>query len=158
MTDEIASDFLELAIREAKQAKERGDYGIGAVLVFENKVIARSGNEVLTRGLKPWAHAEMLALRLIEGTEFDTAANYRRMTIYTTLAPCPQCWGALLVRGVGTIVIGAGDPPAEPDYHMIPEVFKPNAPIIKRAHGAQRDLCASLFLETKAKLDQQLGL
>ena len=56
-------DFMDLALAEARLAAARGETPVGAVLVFEDRVLARAGNETRARN-DPTAHAEMLAIRV----------------------------------------------------------------------------------------------
>jgi pyrimidine deaminase RibD-like protein len=82
--------FMSEALAEAREAAERGEVPIGAVLVLDDKIIARAGNRTITH-CDPTAHAEILALR-------DAAlrvGNYRLLgaTLYVTIEPCApvQC-------------------------------------------------------------------
>lgn len=97
---------MRLALDEAKIAFSKGEVPIGAVLVYNNKVIASAHNLVET--LKDAsAHAEMLVLK--EGSK--KLENWRLLetTLYSTLEPCSMCAGALLLSRVKTIVWGAPD-------------------------------------------------
>ncbi len=100
-------EWMIEAIREAKKAEQAGEVPIGAVVVFEDRIVGRGYNRV--EGLQdPTAHAEMIAI--------TAASNCLRSwrlqgaTIYSTLEPCPMCAGAILLSRVGRVVIGAGDP------------------------------------------------
>ena len=85
--------FMSEALAEAREAAERGEVPIGAVLVLDGKAISRAGNRTITH-CDPTAHAEILALR-------DAAlrvGNYRLLgaTLYVTIEPCAMCAGAML--------------------------------------------------------------
>ena len=102
-TDEY---FMKKALQEAEMAFERGEIPVGAVIVIDNKVIARSHN--LTEMLNDvTAHAEMQAI--------TSAANYiggkylKGCTLYVTLEPCQMCAGALYWSQISKIVFGARD-------------------------------------------------
>jgi len=102
-TDEY---FMKKALVEAKNAFEKGEIPVGAVIVIDNKVIARSHN--LTELLNDvTAHAEMQAI--------TSAANYlggkylKDCTLYVTLEPCQMCAGALYWSQITKIVYGASD-------------------------------------------------
>ena len=102
-TDEY---FMKKALQEAEMAFEKGEIPVGAVVVIDNKVIARSHN--LTELLNDvTAHAEMQAI--------TSAANYlggkylKDCTLYVTLEPCQMCAGALYWSQITKIVYGASD-------------------------------------------------
>ncbi len=94
--------FLEAAIGEAKQGLREGGIPIGSVLVHEGKIIGRGHNQRIQRG-SVIHHGEMNCL---ENAGRQSAAVYRRCTIYTTLSPCPMCTGAILLYGIPRVVIG----------------------------------------------------
>ncbi|MFL6521323.1 MAG: nucleoside deaminase [Chthoniobacterales bacterium] len=94
--------FLEAAIDQAKQGLREGGIPIGSVLVHEGKIIGRGHNQRIQRG-SVIHHGEMNCL---ENAGRQSAAVYRRCTIYTTLSPCPMCTGAILLYGIPRVVIG----------------------------------------------------
>lgn len=102
-TDEY---FMKKALQEAEMAFEKGEIPVGAVVVVNNTVIARSHN--LTELLNDvTAHAEMQAI--------TASANYlggkylKDCTLYVTLEPCQMCAGALYWSQITKIVYGASD-------------------------------------------------
>ena len=102
-TDEY---FMKKALQEAEMAFEKGEIPVGALIVIDNKVIARSHN--LTELLHDvTAHAEMQTI--------TAAANYlggkylTGCTLYVTLEPCQMCAGALYWSQISKIVYGASD-------------------------------------------------
>jgi tRNA(adenine34) deaminase len=104
---------LHAAIAEARAAELAGEVPIGAVMVYQNEIIARGQNRVL-RDHDPTAHAEIVALRQA-ARHF---ANYRLpqddggCTLYVTLEPCAMCAGAILHARVARLVYAAPDPKA----------------------------------------------
>jgi tRNA(adenine34) deaminase len=102
-TDEY---FMREALKEAQKAFEIGEVPVGAVIVCNNRIIARAHNqtEKLTDAT---AHAEMLAT--------TSAANYlgskylNECTLYVTLEPCVMCAGALHWVQLKKLVFGASD-------------------------------------------------
>src|SRR5215470_12498087 len=104
MTD---TDYMQLALDEARSAAEAGEVPIGAVLVQDGKVLAR-GNNRTVRDCDPTAHAEIVVLR--EASRI--VRNYRLsgMTMYVTLEPCAMCAGAIIQARVPRVVYGADDP------------------------------------------------
>lgn len=102
-TDE---DFMQDAYREAEKAFEKDEIPIGAVIVCNERVIARAHN--LSEQLNDvTAHAEMQA--------FTAASDYLGSKfiddciLYVTLEPCPMCAGAAFWTRIGRIVYGAAD-------------------------------------------------
>lgn len=98
--------FMKRALVEAEAAYELGEIPVGAVVVANNKIIARAHN--LTERLTDvTAHAEMQAI--------TAAANYlggkylHKCTLYVTLEPCQMCAGALYWSQIDRIVYGATD-------------------------------------------------
>ncbi len=116
--------FIMEALKEAEAAAARGDYGIGAVVVHNGEIISRAGNEIISRGGRQWAHAEFLALEKIRNGELYVPERAGEITVYTTLGPCPQCWGHMMVNGIGRIVYGAGDSVSTQNYETsVPTIF-----------------------------------
>jgi tRNA(adenine34) deaminase len=107
----IASDelFMRAALEQAREALDRGEVPIGAVLVKDGAVICRTHNSPITL-CDPSAHAEMLALRAA-GQRLN---NYRLndTALYVTLEPCVMCMGALVHARVKRLIFGAADPKA----------------------------------------------
>lgn len=101
--------WMEEALRDARQAEALGEVPVGAIIVFEDRVIARSGNRNLT-DYDPTAHAEILALRQAG----RALGNHRLLhcTMYVTLEPCAMCAGAMVHARLMRLVYGADDPKA----------------------------------------------
>jgi len=99
--------FMKRALEEAHIAFEKGEVPVGAVIVVDDRIIARAHNltELLT---DVTAHAEMQAI--------TAASNYlggkylNQCTLYVTLEPCVMCSGALYWSQLKKIVYGASDP------------------------------------------------
>ena len=101
--------YMKEAIREAKKAAEIEEVPIGAVIVHQNKIIARGHNQVET--LKdPTAHAEMIALT--SATNFLASKWLQECRLYVTIEPCSMCAGALVLARLGSVCFGAWDPKA----------------------------------------------
>lgn len=101
------AEFMAQAIELARQAWRAGEVPVGAVVVWDGKVVGRGFNQPITRH-DPSAHAEIMALR-DAGTRI---ANYRlpECTLYVTLEPCAMCAGAIMHARLKRIVFGARDP------------------------------------------------
>ncbi len=99
--------YMKMALEEAKMAADQGEIPVGAVVVCQNRVIARTHNltEMLT---DVTAHAEMQAI--------TSAANYLGgkyldgCTLYVTLEPCPMCAGAIVNARIKKVYFGAYEP------------------------------------------------
>ena len=103
----VHTTFMKEAYQEALTAKERGEAPIGAVVVCQNRIIARAHN--LTEMLQdPTAHAEMQAIT--SATHFLGGKYLPNCTMYVTLEPCVMCAGALRWAQLGVLVYAASDP------------------------------------------------
>lgn len=108
LMDEILSDeyFMKAALGEAKEAYSRDEVPVGAVVVCNNKIIARAHN--LTETLNdPTAHAEMQVITA--ATSYLGGKYLKDCTVYITLEPCTMCAGALYWCQPDRIVYGASD-------------------------------------------------
>ncbi|MFN7971150.1 MAG: nucleoside deaminase [Acidobacteriota bacterium] len=101
--------MMRLALGIARRAGRAGEVPIGALVVVEREIVARSGNRV-ERDRDPLAHAEAIAIR--RATRKLGQKWLYHATLYTTLEPCPMCAGAILLARVGDVVFGAADPKA----------------------------------------------
>ncbi|MGL4522568.1 MAG: tRNA adenosine(34) deaminase TadA [Bacilli bacterium] len=104
MNDEF---WMSKAIECAVSAEEIGEVPIGAVVVYNNEIIAtgynlREKNQVAT------AHAEIIAIN--KACEHLGTWRLENCTLYVTLEPCPMCAGAIVLSRIPTVVFGAFDP------------------------------------------------
>jgi tRNA(adenine34) deaminase len=100
-------DFMQVALDEARASAEAGEVPIGAVIVHDEKILARAGNRTI-RDNDPTGHAEIIVLR--EAARL--LGNYRLAgtALYVTLEPCSMCAGALIQARVPRLVYGANEP------------------------------------------------
>jgi tRNA(adenine34) deaminase len=98
--------YMMQALKEAKKAFEEEEIPIGAVVVVNEKIIAR-GHNMTERLNDPTAHAEMIALT----SAFNSLGSkyLPDATLYITVEPCLMCAGAIYWSKVGKIVYGADD-------------------------------------------------
>ena len=97
---------MKKALQEAEAAFEKGEVPVGAVVVIDDKIIARSHN--LTELLNDvTAHAEMQAIT--SAANFLGGKYLKNCTLYVTLEPCQMCAGALYWSQISKIVYGASD-------------------------------------------------
>jgi tRNA(adenine34) deaminase len=99
--------FMHEALAEARSASAAGEVPVGAVLIHDGKILARSGNRTI-RDCDPTAHAEIIVLR--EAARL--LGNYRLAdtTLYVTIEPCCMCAGAMIQARVPRLIYGADDP------------------------------------------------
>ena len=99
--------FMKKALQEAEYAFEHGEIPVGAVIVIQDRIIARAHN--LTERLNDvTAHAEMQAITA--AANFLGGKYLKDCTLYVTLEPCQMCTGALYWSQIGKIVFAARDP------------------------------------------------
>ena len=107
MTDNELQFFMTEALKEAGQAFQVDEVPVGAVVVFDNKIIGRGYNQ--TEQLHDaTAHAEMIALT----AAYNYIGDWRleNCFLFSTLEPCAMCAGAAMLSRIDTIVYGADDP------------------------------------------------
>ena len=103
---DLDKNFMLQALQEAQKAFDREEVPVGAVLVFQNKIIARGHNQ--TEMLRdPTAHAEMLCITA--GANYFNGWRLLDTTLYTTLEPCVMCAGAILEARIPRVVWAAPD-------------------------------------------------
>jgi tRNA(adenine34) deaminase len=98
--------FMKEALKEARKAQKEGEVPVGAVLVFDQKVIAKGHNQVeLLKDAT--AHAEILCI----GSGAHLLDNWRLLntTLYCTIEPCTMCAGAMFLSRIKRLVWGAPD-------------------------------------------------
>lgn len=138
--EETDSHFMKEALRQAKLAFDSGEVPVGAVVVWNDKIIGRGHNQVEQLN-DSTAHAEMIALTAAFN---ETGSKYLpEATLYITLEPCLMCCGAIYWSKIGRIVFGAADP--KNGYRKtIGEVnpFHPRSEVIQ---GLEAESCAKLM-------------
>ena len=107
MDPESYPDYMGMAIREAELAFEKAEVPVGAVVVFENRIIGR-GHNLIESMHDATAHAEIVAL----SAAYSHFSDWRLENCYLfcTLEPCAMCAGAAVLSRIKTIVFGARDP------------------------------------------------
>jgi tRNA(adenine34) deaminase len=135
--------FMRLALREAKRAFNEHEVPVGAVIVQNGRVIARTHNQ--PRNLNdPTAHAEILALRQA-GRKLG---NYRltECNLYVTIESCAMCAGAIIQARLRRVVFGARDPKAGADGSVLSVLNHPKLNHhVEVSNGVLADDCASIL-------------
>ena len=131
--------FMKMALAEAQAAMDEDEVPVGAVVVLNDKIIARGHN--MTEMLHDvTAHAEMIA---ITAASSALGAKYLKgCTLYVTLEPCVMCAGAIAHSQIEHLVYGADDP--KKGYTLL------NAPVfptkMKVEKGLLQEECARLLV------------
>lgn len=101
--------YMHEALLLAKQAAERQEVPVGAVVVIDGEIVGRGSNAPIGN-CDPTAHAEVLAIR----DACKSVGNYRlpEATLYVTIEPCTMCVGAIVHARFKRIVFGAREPKA----------------------------------------------
>jgi len=135
--------FMRLALQEACLAYSKGEVPVGAVLVIDDRVVARAHNQ--REGLNdPTAHAEIIALR--EGSAAINSWRLRGATLYVTKEPCIMCAGAMINARLGRLVYGCNDSKggAVLSLYKIPQDKRLNHQV-EIVSGVLADECASIL-------------
>jgi len=149
----ISEHYMKLSLEEAELAWRENEVPIGAIIVHEDRVIARAHNQ-RERLCDPTAHAEMIAIT--QAAEARRSWRLDGCTLYVTLEPCSMCAGAIIQARISTVVYGAADPKAgavRTLYHLLDDgrlnhhclitsgvLAEPCGQIITRFFQAQRKL------------------
>lgn len=137
--------FMNKALQEAYAAYEADEIPVGAIVVSNNKIIARAHN--LTERLTDvTAHAEMQAIT--SAAAYLGGKYLTNCTMYVTLEPCSMCAGALYWAQIGEIVFAAEDP--HRGYRKNQTPLHPKTKVVSgiMANKAQ-DLLRSFFMKKR---------
>ena len=139
MTDE---HYMKLAIAEAQKAFDKDEVPIGAVVVLQDKIIARAHNQVELLN-DSTAHAEILALTT--AYQFLGSKYLPEATLYVTVEPCLMCSGALYWSKIGRIVFGAYD--EKNSYRRSTGTNNPFHPKTEIVGGVMEEECGGMMKE-----------
>lgn len=137
MTDE---HYMQLALKEAQRAFDIGEVPVGAIIVMNEQLIARSHNQVELLN-DSTAHAEILAITT--AFNFLSSKYLPDATLYVTLEPCLMCCGALYWSKIGKIVYGADD--VKNGYRKCCGNKNPFHPKTELVSGVLKEECAGLM-------------
>lgn len=102
-------DMMQEALKEAEIAYSHQEVPVGAVIVYQNKIIARAHNQK-EELQDPTAHAEILAIQL--AAKYSGSWHLEDIDLYVTLEPCPMCAYAMLQARINRLIFGTSDPKA----------------------------------------------
>ena len=132
--------FMREALRQAREAFDAGEVPVGAVVVWDKKIIARGHNMVETLS-DSTAHAEMIALTAAFN---GLGSKYLpEGVLYVTVEPCLMCCGAMYWSKISRIVYGAED--VKNGYHKTTGENWPFHPKAELTRGVLADECAQLM-------------
>lgn len=98
--------YMQEALRQARYAFDEDEVPVGAVVVYNDRIIVRSYNQV--EKLKdPTAHAEMIAIT--QAASFLKSKWLKKCSLYVTIEPCSMCAGALVLSRLDKVIFGAAD-------------------------------------------------
>jgi tRNA(adenine34) deaminase len=140
-------EYMRIALTEAEKAFQQGEIPIGAVLVFEQKIIAKTHNqtEILN---DPTAHAEILAIGA--GCEAAGSRYLSQCRLFVTVEPCPMCAGALYWAQVGE-VIWAADDEKRGFSNYSPNILHPHTHVHKHVCAEEASLLMKRFFQSLRK-------
>lgn len=99
--------FMEQALEQANQAFNAGEFPVGCVIEYENKVVASGRRDNSKINVNELDHAEMVALRNL--LAYPQRIDPGEVTVYSTMEPCLMCFSALLVNGIKRYVYSYED-------------------------------------------------
>lgn len=137
MTDE---QYMQLALAEAQKAFDAEEVPVGAIIVMNNRIIAKAHNQVELLN-DSTAHSEILALT--SAFDFLSSKYLPEATLYVTIEPCLMCSGALYWSKIGKIVFGAED--EKNGYRKCCGNNNPFHPKTILVGGVLKDVCAKLM-------------
>lgn len=155
--------FMALALREAEDALDAGNYPVGAVLTIDGDLVGQARNSILTDS-QSTSHAEQKLLSahssLLRGLARD--AETHEICLYTTLEPCLMCLGVAVLHRVTSIVVACPDPhggATNIDAHDIGLFYQAHWPSIR--NGLMREDSVDMlitFLKTEVFLSWETML
>ena len=116
--------WMEEALRAAQRALEAGEVPVGAVVVFDGRIVGQGCNRNIAEN-DPTAHAEIVALR----EAGKNIANHRLgdCELFATIEPCAMCAGAMVHARIRRLVYGADDPKAGAVHSVLKVINHPAA-------------------------------
>ena len=132
--------FMKQALLQAQIAYDEDEVPVGAVIVINNKIIARGYNQVEKLN-DPTAHAEIIALT--SAFNFLGSKYLPEAQIYITVEPCLMCAGAMYWSKIGKVIYGAAD--EKNGYLRITKDTSPFHPKTEILRGVLNEECANLM-------------
>ncbi len=143
------------ALKEAEKALKKKEVPVGAVVVYQNKIIGRGHNQ--TETLKDaTAHAEILAIGA--ASNFLNSWRLNDASIYVTVEPCIMCAGAIILSRLDRLIFGTPDPKAGAcgSLYNLPQDIRLNHQV-EIISGLLEDQCKSILKAFFEKLRKSEG-
>jgi tRNA(adenine34) deaminase len=143
------TQYMDLALAEARKAEQAEEVPVGAIIVFEDAVIGSGFNQPISTN-DPTAHAEIVALRAAA----QSVVNYRLSgaTVYCTVEPCMMCAGAMIHARIARLVFGTPDPKAGSAGSIYNVLTDPRLNHrVEVLSGVREDQCAGLLRDFFAR-------
>ena len=140
MNDEY---FMNMALKEAYKAYEKGEVPVGAVIVLNNKIIAKAHNLRETKK-DITKHAELIAIKKASLKIDDW--RLQNSVMYVTLFPCPMCASAITQSRIKKVVVGSRTKDSN-IYHIGKEILKGNSfcPKVEVTEDILTEQCVNLL-------------
>ena len=137
--------FMKEALKEAKKAYLKGEVPVGAVIVYNDKIIAR-GHNLKEKNIDVTAHAEIIAIK--KAAKKLKTWRLNDCDLYVTLEPCAMCSGAIIQSRIHNLIFGAYDLKGgcvTSKVNLFDEgIFNHN---VKVYGGIEEKMCSSLLKE-----------
>ncbi|CAN2041285.1 Nucleoside deaminase [Candidatus Magnetomoraceae bacterium gMMP-15] len=102
--------FMKAALKEAQKALKAGEFPVGCVMVYENKVLVTGSRQGTVESVNnELDHAEIVALRRLTKLETDIKIDRSKISLFCTMEPCLMCFGALLINHIKHIIYAYED-------------------------------------------------
>lgn len=141
MKSQMSTDekFMREAIKQAKKAYKKNEVPIGAVIVYNGRVIGKGYNQTEAFG-DPTAHAEIAAIR--KAAKNMGGWRLTECSLYVTVEPCLMCFGAAILARVSCVIYGVKEPKFGSVDHLrnLPRKLKVRS-------GILQDKCRDLLKE-----------
>jgi len=148
--------WMQEALKEAEKTLKKKEVPVGAVVVYQNKIIGRGHNQVETLN-DATAHAEILAIGA--ASNFLNSWRLKDTTIYVTVEPCIMCAGAIILSRVKKLVFATPDPKAGAcgSLYNLPQDIRLNHQV-EIVSGVLEEQCKAILRAFFERLRKSEGL
>lgn len=147
MTRKQKQRFMQEAIKEAKKVSASQEVPVGAIILYQGRIIARAHNQV-EQLRDATAHAEILAIT--QASSYLSDWRLKGCSLFVTVEPCLMCTGAIKLSRISHIYFGAYDPKQGALVSMAHPPFK-----FKVEGGILKEECALLLKDFFSKLRRE---
>ena len=136
------NDYMKIALEEAQKAYDELEVPIGAVIVCDNKIVAKAYNK-REQTNKATGHAEILAIE--KANETLNSWRLDSCTMYVTIEPCPMCAGAIIQSRIKEVIYGAKDHKTGSHESVVDLFDKPFNHQVKVSSGIMEQECSEIL-------------